>query len=320
VDLAGFEPATSRVTVGNPSPSARLRAGGRTRGWRGNSALPLSYRPPFSIRRSLPRRPTVVKSWNARRDLNPRPPSPVNLPPSARGTGKGSAKVFARRSSGLSHGHPCILRPASESVVAGYSLFPIPYSLQLHPRRGGRRGSNPCLRTHNPTLWPLSYGHHAAAGPAMGRRERPARSRGVALFHPRRDGDAPPALRYRDTCPAFIIHPPPVLVVCRRKTAPPGLLRGRGGMCSLPVTARGSMRCLRARHGPPALVPAGTARLPESSRSLDDAGVDRTPSRIALADARRGGEHRPRIHRARRPHTGYGRFGRRSGVACVMDG
>lgn len=87
-----------------------------------------------------------------------------------------------------------------------------------------------------------------------GRRERPRPSRGVALFHTRRDDGRPAG-------PATVLFPSPAsasirlpMLVFRMQTAPPGWLRGRGGVCSLPVTAGGSCAPMRtprpSRAGP----------------------------------------------------------------------
>jgi len=81
---------------------------------------------------------------------------------------------------------------------------------------------------------------------------------------------------------------------------------------------RGSTRSLRARHGPPALVPLV---LPDPPYPSDSARPERTAIPDVLAEMRRVGEQRrPRIHRARRPRTGHGQFGRRSGVRCKVGG
>jgi hypothetical protein len=115
------------------------------------------------------------KSWNARRDLNPRPPSPVNLPPSARGAGKGSAKVFARCSTRLSYGHS-IVRTGQQGWPTG--VEPVPsdsqsdaLAVELRPPR-------------------------AAVFFDSGRRERPPAHGGSRCSTPRRDDGRPagPAL------------------------------------------------------------------------------------------------------------------------------
>lgn len=259
------------------------------------SALPLSY---GRITGLHPRTSSIIRTaWSARRDLNPQPPSPVKLRPSAR-----AGRARERR-----------------------SVFSALYRIELRAfqrtapgKRGDRRGSNPCLRIHNPTLWPLSYGHHNA-GTSLGRRERPRPSRGEsrATHAGTIERPAGPAITTlsRHVEPCFSAR-------WWKKNRPARLVRGRGDFSRSRVTALWVRARLRARHGPPALVVSVPPVLPKNAAAMAGRPAHGgSPSRtIRLADVRHRESRLPRLQSARRPRTGPRLCGGRSGIRAMEGG
>lgn len=248
------------------------------------SALPLSYG------RITGRHPTTSivprTAWNARRDLNPRPPSPVKLPPSARAGRAGNrTKRFARCSSGLSYGHSSALLPAKGWPTG---VEPVPsdsqsdaLAVELRPPR--------CRSIDEPAGTPAPL------------------ARGVAC-HTRGDDRAPRRPCFLPSC-ATLGHGSPR--AGGKRIAPPGKLRGRGDfgrsrmtvMRSVPIQAHATTLragCLRPagpapqcrRDGSPfrsrrMRVP-GDCPCPSSTpRTRGPAAPGRTPAAYRAAPVRR---------------------------------
>jgi len=166
----------------------------------------------------------------------------------------------------------------------------------------------------------LSYGHHGAGSFFfLCRRERPRPSRGVAFFHTRRDDGRPAGPAYLPL-PLHSLHPPPALVVPERKSPRPACCAGGAACARSRLTARGITPVSDVCHGPPALVPSVPPVLPDPTDGRMEVHPHRSIS-FASRGRRRGAEPRsPWLRGARRPGTGHGRSGRRSGVVRVEGG
>lgn len=198
---AGIEPATTRLSVDNLIPSARLRGqGGGARQGALSTELRARRHPEIPNPRDCvraPRKPNPA-CRSARRDSNPRPPSPVKLPPSARAGGQGTGEAFTSalyqaepRASGILHpgkGWPTGVEPVPSDPQSDA------LAVELRPPR--------CRSYFD-----------------VGRRERPARREGSRCSTRAGTMDAPPALLPRTSLRQHSIRLP--VLVFRMQTAPP---------------------------------------------------------------------------------------------------
>jgi hypothetical protein len=226
------------------------------------------------------------------RDL--RTPISIGLRPAA--ADKEPATQFIRRSARLSHGR---------SVAANFrSALPHSRTHALFlPPAGVADGAR--TRASGVTIRRsvrLSYGLHL---PGVLRRPAgtPRPLRGVALFHTSRDCERPagPVL-IRHRADLGLLSVPGL---AQNGIAPPGSLRGRGD-----GVAPGLGSCVRALGACATVLPRWFSG---SCPILPSLPTDRMQSDRANS-ARRPAPVRPRMRRARRPRTGQGLEGRRSGI------
>jgi hypothetical protein len=224
------------------------------------------------------------------RDL--RTPISIGLRPAA--AGKEPATQFIRRSARLSHGRSGVanlhFRTSARTHSRTHALTHLCTHSRTHalptPGRGGRRGSNPCLRSHDPALCPAELRPPRARCPAAAGGNA-ARYAGSRCSTRPGTASAPPALSSSAIVPISTSFPFPGWR--KTKSPRPAVSRGRGdGGRSRSGLVRARPRGVR--HGPPALVlwvPPNPAVPADRSNAVRSGEFCPTPGSRPPADAAR---------------------------------